>query len=80
MPDTRHLAEVPVGTGFTVNRITEELEFTPGLLEFLEEAALLPGNRGVVTAASPDGTVTVEIAGTHVGVGSFAAERILVTD
>ena len=80
VPDTRHLAEVPVGTGFTVNRITEELEFTPGLLEFLEKSALLPGNRGVVTAASPDGTVTVEVEGTHVGVGSFAAERILVTD
>jgi len=40
----------------------------------------MPGNRGVVTAASPDGTVTVEVSGTRVGVGSFAAERILVTD
>ena len=27
----------------------------------------------------PDGTVTVEIGGRHVGVGSFASERILVT-
>jgi len=79
-PDTRHLADVSVGAGFTVNRITEELEFEPGLLEFLEESALMPGNRGVVTAASPDGTVTVEVSGTRVGVGSFAAERILVTD
>jgi DtxR family Mn-dependent transcriptional regulator len=33
----------------------------------------------MVTAASPDGTVTVEIQDRHVGVGSFAAERILVT-
>lgn len=79
-PDTRHLADVSVGAGFTVNRITEELEFEPGLLEFLEESALMPGNRGVVTAASPDGTVTVEVSGTRVDVGSFAAERILVTD
>ena len=79
-PDTHHLADVSVGAGFTVNRITEELEFEPGLLEFLEESALMPGNRGVVTAASPDGTVTVEVLGTRVGVGSFAAERILVTD
>ncbi|MBQ90343.1 MAG: iron-dependent repressor IdeR [Acidimicrobiaceae bacterium] len=79
-PDVRHLVEVPVGVGFTVSRITEELEFVPGLLEFLEESALVPGNRGVVTAASPDGTVTVDIGGTHVGVGSYAAERIFVTD
>jgi DtxR family Mn-dependent transcriptional regulator len=32
----------------------------------------------VLTAASPDGTVTVEIDGRHVGVGAFASARILV--
>ena len=37
------------------------------------------GQLGSVTAASPDGTLTVEIDGRHVGVGSFASERILVT-
>jgi len=78
-PDSRHLVEVAVGEGFTVSRITEELEFTEGMLDFLEESALIPGNRGTVTAASPDGTVTIEIDGNHLGVGVFAAERILVT-
>ncbi len=74
------LATVPVGTSFTVRRITEELEFTPGLLEFLESSSLQPGREGVITAASPDGTVTIEIAGNHVGVGAFASARILVTE
>ncbi|MBV13712.1 MAG: iron-dependent repressor IdeR [Actinobacteria bacterium] len=78
-PDSRHLVEVAVGERFTVSRITEELEFTEGMLDFLEESALIPGNRGTVTAASPDGTVTIEIDGNHLGVGFFAAERILVT-
>lgn len=78
-PDSRPLAEVSVGTAFTVSRIPEELEFTPGLLEYLEESEIRPGLGGVVTAASPDGTVTVEIEGRHVGVGAFASERILVT-
>jgi DtxR family transcriptional regulator, Mn-dependent transcriptional regulator len=32
-----------------------------------------------VTAASPDGTTTVEIDGRHVGIGAFASQRILVT-
>ncbi len=77
-PDSRHLVEVAVGERFTVSRITEELEFTEGMLDFLEESALIPGNRGTVTAASPDGTVTIEIDGNHLGVGVFAAERILV--
>jgi DtxR family transcriptional regulator, Mn-dependent transcriptional regulator len=77
-PDLVALAEVGVGDTFTVTRIPEELEFTPGLLEYLEEAAVQPGHRGVVTAISPDGTMTVEIDDRHVGIGTFAAERILV--
>ncbi|HNJ97393.1 MAG TPA: metal-dependent transcriptional regulator [Ilumatobacteraceae bacterium] len=77
-PATRALVEVAVGASFTVSRITEELEFAPGLLEFLEESNILPGHRGVITASSPDGTMTVEIDGRHVGVGSFASGRILV--
>ena len=49
------------------------------LLDFLEEVHLTPGITGTVTAASPDGTVTVEVDGRTVGVGSFASQRILVT-
>lgn len=78
-PDSSPLAEVRVGSAFTVRRITEELEFTPGLLEFLEESSIQPGESGVVTASSPDGTLTIEIDGRHIGVGAFASERILVT-
>jgi DtxR family Mn-dependent transcriptional regulator len=73
------LVDLGVGAGFTVSRIPEELEFSPGLLEFLEEAEVLPGRRGTITATSPDGTTTVEIDGRHVGIGSFASKRILVT-
>jgi DtxR family Mn-dependent transcriptional regulator len=77
-PESTPLASLEVGQRFTVNRIPEELEFTPGLLDFLEESAIQPGRSGVLTAASPDGTVTVEIDGRHVGVGAFASARILV--
>jgi DtxR family transcriptional regulator, Mn-dependent transcriptional regulator len=72
------LGDVPVGSNFVIRRITEELEFTPGLLEFLEASRLQPGRTGMITAASPDGTLTVEIDGRHVGVGAFASARILV--
>ncbi len=77
-PDSTPLSTLIVGQQFTVNRITEELEFTPGLLDFLQDASIQPGHVGVLTAASPDGTVTVEIDGRHVGVGAFASARILV--
>lgn len=67
------------GTHFTVSRIPEELEFTPGMLEFLETSSLVPGSQGTVTAAAPDGSRTVEVDGRHVGVGTQASARILVT-
>ncbi len=78
-PDTVPLSEVGLGHPFTVARITEELEFAEGLLDYLEEARVLPGKQGHITAASPDGTTTVEIDGHHVGIGAFAGARILVT-
>jgi DtxR family Mn-dependent transcriptional regulator len=78
-PITVALSELTVGDRFTVTRIPEELEFTPGLLEFLEDASIQPGHSGAVTASSPDGTTTVEIDGHHVGIGTFASTRILVT-
>ena len=79
-PDHLTLASIEVGGTFTVERITEELEFAPGLLEFLESSSIQPGNMGTVVASSPDGTLTVNIGEQHVGVGSFASERILVSN
>jgi DtxR family Mn-dependent transcriptional regulator len=78
-PTTVTLDRLDVGQGFVISRIPEELEFTPGLLEYLETSSLLPGHSGTVTAASPDGTTTVEIDGRHIGIGSYASTRILVT-
>lgn len=78
-PASNPLADLRVGESFTVLRIPEALEFTPGLLEFLEDASILPGHSGTVTASSPDGTTTIEMDGRHIGVGSFASTRILVT-
>ena len=78
-PRSVPLDEISPGHGFTVSRITEELEFTPGLLTFLEDASIQPGCRGTVKAASPDGTLTVEMDDQTIGVGAFASSRILVT-
>ena len=76
-PDTRHLSDVEVGESFTVSRIPEELEFTEGLLQFLEDASLVPGEQGSVTESGGDG-MTVEIGGGRVEIEPFAADRILV--
>lgn len=77
-PDAVALDTLGVGTDFVVRRIPEELEFTPGMLEFLERSSLLPGHRGTVTATGTDGR-TVEIDGMAVEIDDFTGARILVT-
>ncbi len=72
------LTQVAVGTDFTVRRIPEELEFAPGVLEFLEDNTVQPGRSGQLVATSPDGSVTVRIDEKVVGLGTFASQRILV--
>jgi DtxR family Mn-dependent transcriptional regulator len=77
-PDYVPLNRLTVGDAFTVSRIPEELEFTPGMLDFLEDSWMVPGRQGRVTSTSPDGTVTVDVDGKTVGIGSFASARVLV--
>lgn len=78
-PTSVTLDKLTVGQSFTVSRIPEELEFTPGLLEFLETSSLLPGHSGTVTDVAPEGTTIVEIDGQAVTITQFATQRILVT-
>ena len=78
-PDLVALAAIPLGGEAMVNRIPEELEFTPGLLEFLEENHVTPGAHAKILATSPDGTTTVDVGGQIVGLSAFTTERILVT-
>lgn len=78
-PDAVTLSELRTGDTFVVSRVPEELEFAPGILDYLEEAELQPSRTGTLTMTSPDGTMTVEIEGRHVGVSRFVSERILVT-
>ena len=77
-PDQVPLAGLAPGTPFVVSRIPEELEFAPGVLDFLQESDILPGRSGRLAASSPEGIVTIEIGGRSVDVQAFASERILV--
>ncbi len=78
-PETIALANLPVGTTFTVRRIPEELEFADGMLDFLEDHSLQPGKQGTVVSSGLRGEQVVEIAGATVALGAFASERILVS-
>jgi DtxR family Mn-dependent transcriptional regulator len=78
-PKAIPLVELTSGQTFTVSRIPEELEFSPGMLEFLEETNLMPGMSGVVASTPSQGKMTISINGANIEVDSFATERILVT-
>ena len=78
-PEMVSLDSLAVGGAFTVERIPEELEFQPGMLEFLEAAQVTPGSTGTITARSPDGTLTLTVEGSPVGLSDYATSRILVT-
>jgi DtxR family transcriptional regulator, Mn-dependent transcriptional regulator len=73
------LSSLGVGTRFVVRRIPEELEFAPGVLEFLEESKILPGNEGVLTETTNNGGYVISIAGSLVEVEAFTGDRILVS-
>lgn len=77
--DAVPLSQLASGAKFTVSRIPEELEFTPGLLDFLQQSCILPGRRGEISATNHDGTMSVVIDGHTIGVSAFASSRILVT-
>ncbi len=49
--------------------------FEPGQLEFLEASGLMPGRIGTMLSIPPDGTATVRVDGTPVGVGSATVSR-----
>ena len=76
--DALPLADIHTGSDFTVARIPETLEFTPGLLDFLETSALLPGRRGTVSATNTDGSVVVSVNGTNVTVDAYASSKLMV--
>ena len=77
--DAVPLSQLASGTKFTVSRIPEELEFTPGLLDFLQQSSILPGRHGEIRETNNDGTMMVVIDGNTIGVSAFASSRILVT-
>jgi DtxR family Mn-dependent transcriptional regulator len=78
-PEAVRLNKIGEGSSFTVTRIPEELEFTPGMLDYLEKWRLVPGYSGTVTGIARDGSMTVHVEGNDVEVEPFATSRIFVT-
>lgn len=77
-PAAVELRTLQPGTAFIVSRIPEVLEFSPGMLEFLEQTNLMPGLEGSVKSIDRSGDMVVTVDGSDITVQKFATERILV--
>jgi len=78
-PDLVSLDSLATGQMFTVRRIPEALEFSPGMLEFLEDSSITPGFEGTLTGVTAGGDTTVVIGGSESVVDKFASARIMVS-
>ena len=78
-PETQALSETECGASVTISRIPEELEFIPGMLEFLESRDITPGAVATIIDTRPNGSTSIEIGGKTVKLDLTAASRILVS-
>jgi DtxR family transcriptional regulator, Mn-dependent transcriptional regulator len=76
--DLRPLEEIPAGEKVRLERLTEDLELDLDVMRFFELAGLMPGAEISVLSVAPDGTMTLEVAGEKVGLGSHLADNLWV--
>ena len=66
------------GSNFIVRRIPEDLEWMPGMLEFLEESGMVPGAHAQLISVSADGGADVELGGVSIRLEADCSSRLLV--
>jgi len=79
-PKMLPMTEMDQGKPMRLERISEELELDAEMMKFLDESALRPDARVELVHRDPQGAVTIMVNGNQVGVGTFAAERLFVSN
>lgn len=80
-PPVRPVSDLAPGERAVIERMSEELEGDPEMMAFLDESDLRPGMEIEVVGRTPHDVMTVQAgASGPVGLGAFAAERIMVVD
>ena len=74
----RPLHQIQPGTKARLERLTEDLELDLDVMRFFEGSGLMPGADLTVMSVAPDGTMTLEIGGEKVGLGSHLADNLWV--
>jgi DtxR family Mn-dependent transcriptional regulator len=76
--DLRPLHEIAPGEQVRLERLTEDLELDLDVMRFFEDSGLMPGADITVLGTAPDGTMTLEVGGEKVGLGSHLSDNLWV--
>jgi DtxR family transcriptional regulator, iron-dependent repressor len=77
-PKMKPIATMGVGEQLDLERISEELELDADMLAYLDTSGIKPNVSITLLQRDPHGALTVDVDGTSVGIGKFAAERLFV--
>lgn len=77
-PKMKPMAQMERGESLRLERISEELELDADMMSYLDESGLRPDASVELLQKDPHGALTVNVNGSPVGVGAFAAERLFV--
>lgn len=61
-----------------LTRLLEDVELNHDVLKYLEDKNLMPGRRLRLVSEAPDGTLTLEVEGKEVALGSLLADNLWV--
>jgi DtxR family Mn-dependent transcriptional regulator len=76
--DLRSVAAMAPGDKGKLVRLLEDVELDHDVLAYLEDKKLMPGCDLTLVAAAPDGTLTLEVQGTPVALGSALADNLWI--
>jgi DtxR family transcriptional regulator, Mn-dependent transcriptional regulator len=77
-PEQRRLAEAQPGERIRLERITESVEHDAESLTYLGDHGLTPGITALIQDRAPDGTLTLEVAGSSIALGPAMTRRMYV--
>ena len=72
------LGSVEPGSTVVLRRVTEDIEIHYPTMRYLDEHGFIPGSKAVVVGAAPDGSLTLEVDGSPMAIGSDLARHLFV--
>jgi DtxR family Mn-dependent transcriptional regulator len=76
--DLKPVASMATGESGKLVRLLEDVELNHDVLKYLEDKNLMPGRHLKLVAEAPDGTLTLDVEGDQVALGSMLADNLWI--